>query len=255
MSNNSPSRQSQGSIESGSENSIELNINLDALQKSAPNVFYVQCISIQEFSEGGFHKIFILKIEDGKKYVRRVAYPVYSQWKTESEVAVMKYIRLNTNISVPKVYYWNSSVNNTVEAEYILMDHLPEQQKYWIPKYEELYKLVSKYFPQDNDKTTFVLMHGDFHSSNILVNDDKITGVIDWECSGAFPIEFLCTYPVWITNNPIIEQTNEKCEENLRLQKFFRAEMSRRNPEFIHIFDNIDEGKKEFYSVVFSQEI
>ncbi|RIB15692.1 hypothetical protein C2G38_1910341, partial [Gigaspora rosea] len=47
------------------------------------------------------------------------------QWKTESEVAVMEYIRLNTHIPVPKVYYWNSSVNNPVGAEYILMEYLP----------------------------------------------------------------------------------------------------------------------------------
>ncbi|CAG8846849.1 12006_t:CDS:2, partial [Racocetra persica] len=108
------------------------------------------------------------------------------------------------------------SVNNPVGAEYILMEHLPErgsfnmaneyilaiirnqilyhntfksieQQKYWIQKYEELYKLIPKYFPDDN-KTTFILMHRDFHSSNILVNDDKITGVVDWEYTGVFPM-------------------------------------------------------------------
>ncbi|CAG8656399.1 45803_t:CDS:1, partial [Gigaspora margarita] len=61
MSNNSPSLQSQ---ESDSENSIELNINLEALQKSASNVFQVKCTSMQEFSEGGFHKVYILKMED-----------------------------------------------------------------------------------------------------------------------------------------------------------------------------------------------
>ncbi|CAG8810297.1 10139_t:CDS:2 [Racocetra persica] len=32
--------------------------------------------------------------------------------KTKSKVAVMEYIHLNSNIPVPKVYYWNSSVNN-----------------------------------------------------------------------------------------------------------------------------------------------
>ncbi|CAG8821771.1 12993_t:CDS:2, partial [Gigaspora margarita] len=51
-------------------------------------------------------------MEDGKEYIGRVAFPVYLQWKTESEVAVMNYIRLNMNIPVLKVYYWNSSANN-----------------------------------------------------------------------------------------------------------------------------------------------
>ncbi|CAG8804236.1 16213_t:CDS:1, partial [Racocetra fulgida] len=70
MSNNSPC-QSQESTESNSENSIKQNVNLDALQKSASNIFHVQCTSIQEFSEGGFHKVYILKMEDGKEYIGR----------------------------------------------------------------------------------------------------------------------------------------------------------------------------------------
>ncbi|RIB00203.1 hypothetical protein C2G38_2235178, partial [Gigaspora rosea] len=96
MSNNS------SSYESDLENSIVLNVNLDALKKSASNVFQVQCTSIQEFNEGGFHKVYILKMEDGKEYIGRLAISVNPQWKTESEVAVMEYIRLNTHIPVPK---------------------------------------------------------------------------------------------------------------------------------------------------------
>ncbi|CAG8695529.1 6102_t:CDS:2 [Cetraspora pellucida] len=288
MSNNFSNHQSQENTESNSENSIEQNVNLDALQKSASNVFHIQCTSIQEFNEGGFHKVYILKIEDGKEYIGRVAFSVYSQWKTESEVAVMEYIHLNSNIPVPKVYYWNSFVNNPVGAEYILMEYLPgirlcdiwtilstmergpfdttneyisavirnqilynyifksiEQQKYWISKYEELYKLVPKYF-LDEIKSMFVLMHKDFHLSNILVNDDKITGVINWECSGAFLMKCLCIFPVWIINNQMIEPTSKKSKKNVILQKFFHDEMSHHNPDFIRIFDNIniDEEKK-----------
>ncbi|CAG8853080.1 7588_t:CDS:2, partial [Gigaspora margarita] len=37
--------------ESDLENSIVLNVNLDALKKSASSVFQVQCTSIQEFNE------------------------------------------------------------------------------------------------------------------------------------------------------------------------------------------------------------
>ncbi|CAG8694060.1 7942_t:CDS:2 [Racocetra persica] len=67
MSNNSSSRQSQESTESNSENSIKQNVNLDTLQKSASNIFHVQYTSIQEFSEGSFHKVYILKMEDEDK--------------------------------------------------------------------------------------------------------------------------------------------------------------------------------------------
>ncbi|CAG8536854.1 18669_t:CDS:2, partial [Racocetra persica] len=220
ISNNSPNHQSQESTESDSEDSTKLNINLGALQKSASNIFHIQYTSIQEFSEGDFHKVYILKMEDSNEYIGRVAFPVYPQWKTECEVAVIEYIRLNTQIPVPKVYYWNSSVNNP-----------------------------------DDGNNTFVLTHVDFHTSNILVKNDEITGVIDWECSGAFPVECFCTNPVWITNNPMIEQNNKKSRENIILQKFFRSEMSHRDPDFIRTINNIDEEKKEFYSTVFSQKV
>ncbi|CAG8817764.1 5373_t:CDS:2, partial [Racocetra persica] len=190
MSNNSSNHQSQESTESDSEYSSKLNINLGALQKSASNVFHIQYTSIQEFSEGSFHKVYILKMEDSNKYIGRVAFPVYSQWKTEYEVAVIEYIHLNTHIPVSKVYYWNNSVNNLVETKYILIEYLPDIQL-------ELKKLIfskigSIFFDSKNDQfklgqddgnDTFVLTHIDFYTSNILVKNDEITGVIDWECS------------------------------------------------------------------------
>ncbi|CAG8754764.1 12388_t:CDS:2, partial [Gigaspora margarita] len=48
---------------------------------------------------------------------------------------------------------------------------------------------------KDDRNDTFVLTHIDFHTSNILVKNDEITGIIDWECSGVFPVECLYTYP------------------------------------------------------------
>ncbi|CAG8631617.1 24460_t:CDS:2 [Gigaspora margarita] len=232
MSNNS------SSYESDLENSIILNVNLDALKKSVSNVFQVQCTSIQEFNEGGFHKVYILKMEDGKEYIGRLAISVYLQWKTESEVAVIEYIRLNTHIPVPKIYYWNSSVNNSVGTEYILMKYLPgihfceiwsnlsiKKKKLFLLKIIDIQlalkkltflKIGSIFFDAKNDQfeigqddgnDTFVLTHIDFHTSNILVKNDEIIGVIDWECSD---------------------------------------EISHRDPDFIRTMDNIDEEKKNF---------
>ncbi|CAG8504957.1 4862_t:CDS:10 [Racocetra persica] len=219
MSNNS------SSYKSDLENSIVLNINLDALKKSASNVFQVQCISIQEFNERGFHK------------------------KTDSEVAIMEYIHLNTHIPVPKnnlnikkknlfllkiidiqlafkehmfskigsIFFDGKNdqfkIGQVIESifftgeqatlptmercpfkttkEYILavirnqmhyysMFKSTKKQKCLIPKYEELYQLVPKYFQNDGNDM-FVLTHIDFHTLNIFVKNDKITGVIDWE--------------------------------------------------------------------------
>ncbi|CAG8567576.1 31319_t:CDS:2, partial [Gigaspora margarita] len=63
--------------ESNLENSFILNANLDALKKSASNVFQVQCTFIQEFNEGRFHKVYTLKMKDGKEYIEKLAISVY----------------------------------------------------------------------------------------------------------------------------------------------------------------------------------
>ncbi|CAG8682813.1 30280_t:CDS:2, partial [Racocetra persica] len=135
--------------------------------------------------------------------------------------------KLNINLGALQ----KSASNMEDSNEYIGRVAFP--QKCLIPKYEELYQLVPKYF-QDDRNNMFVLTHVDFHTSNILVKNDKIKGVIDWECS---------------------EQNNKKSRENIILQKFFRSEMSHRDPDFIRTINNIDEEKKEFYSTVFSQKV
>ncbi|KAF0341916.1 phosphotransferase enzyme family protein [Gigaspora margarita] len=84
MSNNS------SSYESDLENSIVLNVNLDALKKSA------------------------LNMEDGKEYIGRSAISIYPQWKTEirAEYILMEYlpgiylcdIKSNLNIKKKKLF-------------------------------------------------------------------------------------------------------------------------------------------------------
>ncbi|CAG8659968.1 2017_t:CDS:2, partial [Racocetra fulgida] len=122
--------------ENDSDDSVELDINLEALQESASKVFHMQCISVpveldinlealQESASKVFHMQCISVQKLSEEYIGRVAFPEYPRWKTESEVAVMEYVRLNTNIPVPKIYYWTSSIDNPVGAEYILMECLP----------------------------------------------------------------------------------------------------------------------------------
>jgi hypothetical protein len=45
-------------------------------------------------------------------YLFRITLPVCPFYKTESEVATLKYIRINTDIPVATVVDWDSSANN-----------------------------------------------------------------------------------------------------------------------------------------------
>ncbi|KAF8851612.1 hypothetical protein BDZ45DRAFT_561039, partial [Acephala macrosclerotiorum] len=49
---------------------------------------------------------------------------------------------------------------------------------------EEKFQELKKNFPKSEP---YVLTHGDLNLSNILVKDDKIEAIIDWEYSGYFP--------------------------------------------------------------------
>ncbi|GBC01182.1 hypothetical protein RclHR1_00410009 [Rhizophagus clarus] len=332
-----------------SEFSVELEYDLEGLKKSASNVFGKTCISVKKLGEGGFHKVFTLKMEDNKEYIGRIAFPDYPYWKTESEVAVMKYVKEKTSIRVPEVYHYESNKENLVGQEYIIMEKLPgislsdvwddydlnekkkillqvidiqctlKNQRFskiggifydnnikdfiigqvteetffsekrselknikrgpfdntfdyiiaaiekeitynrkffndekWIPVYEELLSLVPKYFNRNNKDDIFVLTHGDFHFTNILVDGTNITGIIDWECSGSYPLECFCTYPVWITENPFEDLDKKKSEEYRLLQDFWRSEMKIRDPEFIKIMFNIDDFKSVIYHSAFT---
>ncbi|GBC09287.1 hypothetical protein RclHR1_08740007 [Rhizophagus clarus] len=99
--------------------SVDLEYNLEGLKEIASKIFGKYCISVNKLREGGFHKVFILKMEDDNEYIGRIAFPDYPYWKTESEVAVMKYIRERTSIRVPEVYHYESNKENPVGQEYI----------------------------------------------------------------------------------------------------------------------------------------
>ncbi|EZF24763.1 hypothetical protein H113_02767 [Trichophyton rubrum MR1459] len=77
-----------------------------------------------EKMEGGFSKALLMEKENGVEIVTKVACrnagpAVYT---TESEVAILKYVKQQTSIPVPEVYTWSSDPTNPIGAEYIIME-------------------------------------------------------------------------------------------------------------------------------------
>ncbi|KAF2140779.1 uncharacterized protein K452DRAFT_299483 [Aplosporella prunicola CBS 121167] len=62
----------------------------------------------------------------GKEYLLKINLPIFPWYLTESEVATMKYVRLQTSIPVAKVYAYDASGDNAMGHEWILMDKLGE---------------------------------------------------------------------------------------------------------------------------------
>ncbi|KAF8473663.1 phosphotransferase enzyme family-domain-containing protein [Russula ochroleuca] len=82
------------------------------------------------FSAGAFNKLFLLQPlgnsgANPESFILRVILPVDPYFKTASEVATLQFVRKNTPIPVPRVIAFDSSADNELGFEWILMTKLP----------------------------------------------------------------------------------------------------------------------------------
>ena len=86
-------------------------------------------ITVEYLTGGSWNKAYTVSSIDEQTGARhecifRVALPVMPWYKVQSEVATMEYVRINTTIPVPRAYAFDSSMNNTVGLEWILMEKI-----------------------------------------------------------------------------------------------------------------------------------
>ena len=103
--------------------------------KEAVQSFWSHCgfpnadITVEYLAGGSWNKAYTVSSIDKHTGARhecifRVALPVMPWYKVQSEVATMEYVRINTTIPVPRVYAFDSSMNNAVGLEWILMEKI-----------------------------------------------------------------------------------------------------------------------------------
>ncbi|KAI0892103.1 kinase-like domain-containing protein [Annulohypoxylon nitens] len=78
---------------------------------------------VQHIWNGTYDKIYSVSY-DQTRLIMRVSLPVCPRTKIESEAATIRWIHENTNLPVPKVHYYDSSRNNPIGFEWILMDRI-----------------------------------------------------------------------------------------------------------------------------------
>lgn len=84
---------------------------------------------IEFLSEGGFHKVYTitapsLATKQLKSFVLRIPLPVDPYFKTESDVATTEMVRYTTQVPVPIIYAYDSSSDNDLGYEWILMEKI-----------------------------------------------------------------------------------------------------------------------------------
>ena len=86
-----------------------------------------QSLKIEFLSVGGYNSAYTVTVTDvqtsqERQYVLRVALPVYPYYKVESDVATTVFVQHFTKIPVPQIYIYDSSANNELGLEWILME-------------------------------------------------------------------------------------------------------------------------------------
>ncbi|MCJ1247766.1 hypothetical protein MMC30_004981 [Trapelia coarctata] len=84
---------------------------------------------VSELCSGGFNRVFTVAASEkdssaSREFVFRVPLPIYPYYKTECEVATMEIARCSTSIRLPIVYAYDSSTNNKLGLEWILMEKI-----------------------------------------------------------------------------------------------------------------------------------
>ena len=96
---------------------------MEHLASELPSAFNGAEPNISDFAYGAFNKLYLVSYNGHDvSYLFRATLPVIPFYKTESEVATLAYLRAETSIPVPRAIAWNSSANNDLGFEWILMD-------------------------------------------------------------------------------------------------------------------------------------
>ncbi|KAJ7076092.1 kinase-like domain-containing protein, partial [Mycena belliarum] len=92
------------------------------------------CVQVEIIAFESYHFVSVLHLESGRKLIARVKFSAASlsktfttSWRTNSEVATMKYIKENTTIPVPEVYLHDDDVSGEVGGSWMVTEYIPHR--------------------------------------------------------------------------------------------------------------------------------
>ena len=95
-----------------------------AIKQTIQSLLPSSTIEVTFLAQGAFNKLYDVKI-DNELFVMRVSLPVEPYYKTMSEVSTMDWISRITDTPVPRVITYQSSRENPIGFEWIIMTKMP----------------------------------------------------------------------------------------------------------------------------------
>ncbi|KAK7054673.1 hypothetical protein VNI00_003136 [Paramarasmius palmivorus] len=110
----------------------ELHPNLEALTEAATSQLHQQIVSPgwRRLTRGLSHEIYVAKTSSELRLVARLSRTQEDIRKLESEVATMRYVKQRTRIPIPTVYVVETTTDNPVGMQYVIMERMPGAHLY-----------------------------------------------------------------------------------------------------------------------------
>jgi len=176
-----------------------LNLNYEALKHVVGHFLpgsHGTCVDIATIRRGGFHEIRVLHFADGWSCIARFTRKYEMLQKTESELATMEYVRKNTTIPVPEIYFVNNNENHVVGAAFVLMELMAGEQlrfvwhglafEHKLGLVSQLANIVGQLADQKFDRIGSLRADGTlgplFHQNddNAPMSDNAFRSAMDW---------------------------------------------------------------------------
>ncbi|KAI9768891.1 MAG: hypothetical protein M1835_006791 [Candelina submexicana] len=151
---------------------------------------------VQFFAGGALNKLYTITASNGEadkegQFIFRVALGLDPYYKVESEVGAIEYIRRHTSIPVPRLYAYDSSTNNELGMEWILMERIRGTSAW---EYYSTHREFSESGWDDSMwdcKVALVKKLADWTDEMSRLRFNKIGNIyIDWDNSSANDVAF-----------------------------------------------------------------
>jgi len=157
---------------------------IESLSRNCLKILIERRLNVIFLAEGAFNKLYTISIssdggvESRLPYVFRVTLPVEPFYKTASEVATLSYVREHTSLPVPRIIAYNSTTENELGFEWILMEKIPgvSLKSVWhkmgMEVKERETRLVARYVQQLYDRCSFDVI------GNLYFREDLLDGTV-----------------------------------------------------------------------------
>ncbi|GMG13725.1 unnamed protein product [Aspergillus oryzae] len=172
--------------------------DLQVIEQTIQSLLPSSTVQVTFLAQGALNKIYDVKI-DNEVFVMRVSLPVDPYYKTMSEVSTVNWISRTANIPVPRIITYQSSRENPIGFEWIIMTKMPGRPL------KELWRSLSF-----SAKTSLV---GEFAAYSSCLFRNQLQGIGNLYTSPSILKDSGLPEATWPAGNPSYSKKSSRSEK------------------------------------------